>query len=74
MKAKELDTMVNAMRTRYHKVGTRVDVTDTIWYLEKGLRAIGRNELADELIKLYEEIESIDTMEITKIGTFRIKE
>lgn len=74
MKAKELDIMVNAMRTRYHKVNTRVDVSDTIWYLEKGLRAIGRNELADELIKLYEEIEEIDTMEITKIGTFNIKE
>lgn len=74
MKAKELDTMVNAMRSRKNKFNARVDVTDTIWYLEKGLRAIGRNELADELIKLYEEIEIIDTNEIVKIGTFRIKE
>lgn len=71
MTAKELDIMVNAMRTRYHKVDTRVDVTDSIFYLCKGLRAIGKYELAEKLNELYAEIEGIDTGEIVKIGTFR---
>ena len=71
MKAKELDTMVNAMRSRKNKFNARIDVTDIIWDLHEGLNAIGRNELAKELIKLYAEIEEIDTEEIVKIGTFR---
>ena len=71
MTATELDTMVNAMRTRYHKVDTRVDVTDSIFYLCKGLRAIGREDFAEKLNELYAEIDGIDTSEIVKIGTFR---
>ena len=71
MTAIELDTLVNAMRTKYHKVNTRTDVTDAIFYLCKGLRAIGRDEFAEELDKLYSEIDEINTSEIVKIGTFR---
>ena len=71
MTAIELDTMVKAMRTRYHKVDTRVDVTDSIFYLCKGLCAIGKYELAEKLNELYTEIDGIDTSEIVKIGTFR---
>lgn len=70
MMAKELDKMANAMRTKYHEVNSRKDITDKIWYLKEGLKAIGRNELAEELISLYNEIENIDTDEIVKIGTF----
>ena len=71
MTAKELDTMVNAMRTQYHKVNMRTDVTDPIFYLWKGLHAIGRDDLAEKLNELYAEIDGIDTSEIVKIGTFR---
>ena len=71
MTAKELDIMVNAMRTRHHKVDTRIDVTDPIYYLWKGLHAIGRDDLAEKLNELYAEIDGIDTGEIMKIGTFR---
>ena len=71
MTAKELDTMVNAMRTRYHEVNARTDVTDSIYYLWKGLRAIGKDNLAEKLNELYSEIDGIDTDEIVKIGTFR---
>lgn len=71
MTAKELDTMVNAMRTKYNKVDSRMRLEDTIYYLSKGLRAIGRNEIADELDKLYSEIDKVDTDELIEIGTFR---
>lgn len=70
MTAKEFDTMVKAMRTRYHKVDRRTDITNEIFYLQKGLCAIGRNDLAEQLAKLYTEIDSIDTSELIKIGTF----
>lgn len=71
MTAKELDIMVKGMRTRYNAVETRGEVQDIIWYLRKGLLAIKRNDLADELMKLYEEIDSIDTSEVMKMGTFK---
>ena len=70
MTAKELDTMVNAMR-KYTEVKARADVQDTIWNIYKGLLAIDRNELAKELWELYCEIDYIDTHEIMEIGTFR---
>lgn len=71
MKAKELDTMVKAMRTKYNKVDTRMDVENTLYYLYKGLYAIGRYEIADKLLELYTEIDSIDTNELIKMGTFK---
>ena len=71
MTAKELDTMVNAMRSNFNKINARIDVSDPIYYLIKGLRAIGRNDLAEELNKLYSEIDEVDTNELVKIGTFR---
>lgn len=70
MTAKEFDKMVNAMRTKYHKVNTRMDVENTLFYLYKGLYAIGRYEIADTLLELYTEIDSIDTDELVKLGTF----
>lgn len=73
MTAKELDTMVNAMRTKHHQVNTRAQLTDTIFYLYKGLKAIEKNDLADELIALYTEIDGIDANEIIKMKTFTLK-
>lgn len=73
MTTQELNTMVLAMRTRYNLVETRMDVTDPLYYLSKGLHAIGRNELAAELMDLCYEINNIETREIVKIGTFREK-
>ena len=70
MKAEELNTMVNAMRSKYHEVNTRAEITDTLYYLYKGLKAIERNELAEKILELYTEIDGIDTNEIIKIGTF----
>ena len=71
MTANELDTMVKAMRTTYHKVESRMDIEFSIFYLQRGLCAIGRNELAEQLAELYTEIDNIDTSEIIKLGTFR---
>ena len=71
MTAKELDIMVSAMRSKYHKVDSRIDVTNEIAHLYKGLYEIGRYEIADKLLNLCMEIDSIDTDEIIKIGTFQ---
>ena len=73
MTAKELDTMVNAMRTKYNNVESRIDVTDQLYYLSKGLISICRNELAARLMDLCYEIDNIETSEIVKLGTFREK-
>lgn len=72
MTAKELDTMVRIIR-KNNKIETRMDVLDLLYYLQKGIRAIGKKELAENLIELYTEIDSIDTPEIIKIGTFSKK-
>ncbi len=71
MTAKQLDKMVNAMRSTRNKINSRMDVEDAIYNLYKGLYAIERNEVADKLLELYTEIDSIDTNEIVKLGTFR---
>lgn len=71
MTAKELDTMVNAMRTKHNSVDSRMDLEDVIWYLSKGIQAIGREKLARALLELYTEIDGVDTGEIIKIGTFK---
>lgn len=70
MTATELNVMVQSMRTKYHDVKTRADVTEPIYYLWKGIKAIGRHELADELLAMYSEIDSIDTQEIVKLNIF----
>lgn len=71
MTAEKLDIMVNAMRNNYNKINTRMDITNNLLNLCKGLYAIERKELAEELLKLYLEIDDIPTEEIIKIGTFR---
>ena len=71
MTAEKLDIMVKAMRTKNNKLNTRIDVENMLFCLYKGLKAIGRNELASELIELYADIDSIDTNELVKMGTFK---
>ena len=71
MTAKELDTMVNAIKTRHNNVESRMELMDSIYYLHKGLCAIKRNDLAKKLEELYEEIDGIETSEIVKMGTFK---
>lgn len=71
MDAKVLDIMVKAMRTKYNRFESRTDVTEPLLCLYNGLHAIHRDDLANELIKLYEEIESVETNDIVRIGTFR---
>ena len=71
MTAKELDIMVNAMRSKRNKINSRMDVEDAVFYLYKGLYAIGRYKIADKLLELYTEIDSIDTNELIKMGTFK---
>lgn len=70
MTAKELDVMINTMRNQRNKINSRMDIEDTLYYLYKGLYAIGKYEIADKLLELYTEIDSIDTDEIIKLGTF----
>lgn len=71
MTPQELDKMVSAMRDHKANIKTRVDLGDYPYHLMYGLKAIGRNVLASELEKLYEEIEKVDTSELCKIETFR---
>ena len=71
MTPQELDKMVSTMRDHKANIKTRVDLSDYPYHLMYGLKAIGRNELAGELEKLYDEIEKFDTNELCEIGTFR---
>ena len=71
MTAKELDMVVRKMRDKGTKVETRFGLENYIYSLTKGLEAIERNDLVDELFNLIDEIEDIDTGEILQIGTFR---
>lgn len=70
MTAKELDTMVRAMRDCGFAVETRIKAEDPVYMLCKGLRAIGRDGLVSELWKLLDEMENVDSSDICKEGTF----
>ena len=71
MTALEFDKMTKAMRRCGHELKTRVDAEEPAYMLYRGLQAIGRTELADELWELYNEMENMDSYEISKCGTFR---
>lgn len=71
MTPQELDKMVSAMCDHKANIKTRVDLGDYPYHLMYGLKAIGRNELAGELEKLYDEIENVDTSELCEMETFR---
>lgn len=70
MTTKELDTMVKTMRN-YKKVERRLDVLDDIYVLYRGFHSINRDDIAEKLLDLYEEIDNIDTSELIKMGTFK---
>ena len=70
MTAQEMDKMTMRMR-RYATIKERSDLDNYVYVLAKGLREIGRDELAEELEALYDEMETVNTDEIIKIGTFR---
>lgn len=70
MTANELNTMVKAMTSKYNKISSRCELQNSIYYLHMGLKAIGRVEDAETLIKLYQEIDSVDTGELVTLGTF----
>lgn len=71
MTALEFDKMTRAMRKCGHELKRRVDAEEPAYMLYKGLQAIGRTDLADELWKLYGEMEDISSDEIHECGTFR---
>lgn len=71
MTATEMDLMTMEMRNRGAEILTRSDLDNYAYYLMCGLNAIGRRELANQLQNLYDEMESVSTYEIYKIGTFR---
>lgn len=70
MTVKEMDKMTRVMRDHGSRVETRIDLENYVYYLKFGLRAIGRDDLADELDDLYDEMENVDTDELIEIGTF----
>lgn len=49
---------------------TRINMENHVYGLSKALRRVGRKELADELWKLYEEMEDMDSIEIMKANIF----
>ena len=71
MTATEMDRMTKAMRSCGAEIPTRADLDYYAYYLMCGLNAIGRRELAEQLRELYDEMESVSTDEVHKIGTFR---
>ena len=71
MTAMEMDLMTMEMRNRGAEILTRSDLDKYAYYLMCGLNAIGRRELANQLQNLYDEMESVSTYEIYKIGTYR---
>lgn len=71
MTAQEMDRMTAEMRYRGAKILQRSDLDNYAYYLMCGLREIGRRELANQLQELYDEMESVNTGEIFKVGTFR---
>lgn len=71
MTAMEMDLMTMEMRNRGAEIPTRSDLDNYAYYLMCGVNAIGRRELANQLQNLYDEMESISTDEVYKMGTFR---
>lgn len=69
MTAKELDKMIHRMR-KYRTFNSRLEVENYICDLSCGMIAIGKIDIANQLSDLVNEIESIDTEELAKIGTF----
>lgn len=70
MTAKELHMMVSEMRRFGRKFDTRISVENHVYELYAGLREIGRTDLANQLFELSNEIEMVDTAELTKLRTF----
>lgn len=70
MTAKELDKMVDKMREFGGTIDTRCRLENYIFLLDKGLRAAGKDELANQLLELNNEIDKVDTIELAKLGTF----
>ena len=70
MTAQELDTMVKEMRNRHATINSRMDLGNYPYYLSLGLKAIGRYDLANQLSKLYDEIETVETSDLMEVGTF----
>lgn len=71
MTATEMDRMTKAMRSCGAEIPTRANLDNYAYYLMCGLNAIGRRELANQLQNLYDEMESVSTDEVHKMGTFR---
>lgn len=71
MTAQEIDRMTREMRRRGAKILQRSDLDNYAYYLMRGLRAIGRTNLAEQLQELYDEMESVDTNEIYENATFK---
>ena len=71
MTAKELDIMVNEMRSKTNPITSRMNLENNIYYLIKGFRAIKRNDLVEKLDEVLSEIDNVPTDELMKIGTFR---
>ena len=71
MTATEMDRMTKAMRSCGAEIPARSDLDNYAYYLMCGLNAIGRRELANQLQNLYDEMESVSTDEVHKMGTFR---
>ena len=70
MTAIELHKMVSEMGRLGRKFDNRISVEYYVYQLYAGLKEIGRTDLAEQLLKLSNEIEMVDTEEIAKIGTF----
>lgn len=71
MTAREMNDMFWMMRDYGFKEKTRQKLDLTVFYLSRGLHAIGRTELAQQLENLYEEMENVSTDDLMELGTFK---
>lgn len=70
MTAKELDKMVRKMREFGATIDARFGLENSIFLLDRGLRAAGKDNLANQLLELNNEIEKIDSGELARLETF----
>lgn len=69
MTAKELGKLVKELRN-YFQVDTRMELETQLNRLRYSVASIRKYELAEELNKLIAEIDSVDTEELVRLGTF----
>lgn len=71
MNAEDIDIMTKEMRRHGVDIPSRSALDIYVYHLYTACKAIGRTDISDRLLELYEEMENVDTNDVYEIGTFR---